>query len=501
MPKSAMTVNDIWQLVLPADALLLAGRDGLQRPAEWATALRATAPLFADLQEGYVALARLAFLRGLSPAVSHVDLVGGLARIHAAALVVDEAVSDQAVALAERLSLPLLLLPEYVDLHALERSILRALVDYEGQLARRDVEIGDELQRRYATTGLQAVLDQVAHATQGKVVLHDAEGNLKLTSGASHALGDLRETHLPVEAAGRTLGQLTLRTDARRQHPLDETWALRAAVLCGVELLQHLTRQETEERLGADLVEQILEGALPPDAVTARLARMGYDLSPKRRHLVIALGNMNSANDGAAADAAGCDLRWLGQREGAAMLSLGYRDDTLILLGLPGELPERRVREWVAQAFDGCIGRGIAVGTSRVVDGVSGLSMAIRQAMEAWRLGRRISGRRGPHSYGEMGLYRLLAGLRDREELGRFYRETLGPLIDYDREHNTELLPTLQAFFEHHGNASQTAKALFVHRNTLNYRLQRIGEITQWDLDDPEARLDAQVALRILQLR
>ena len=50
------------------------------------------------------------------------------------------------------------------------------------------------------------------------------------------------------------------------------------------------------------------------------------------------------------------------------------------------------------------------------------------------------------------------------------------------------------------GNASQTAKALFVHRNTLNYRLQRIAEIGDMDLNDPETRLNAQVALRIHQL-
>ena len=99
-----------------------------------------------------------------------------------------------------------------------------------------------------------------------------------------------------------------------------------------------------------------------------------------------------------------------------------------------------------------------------------------------------------------MGLYRLLAGLGDQEELRRFYPETLGDLVRYDAENHTELLRTLSVYFQEHANASRTARALYVHRNTLSYRLQRIAEITGTSLDDPQARLALQLALLIHRL-
>ena len=501
MTRSTISVHDIWQLAFPAGTTLLGGCAGLGRAVEWVSSLRATQPLFPDLREGYLAIARMSYLRGLSPQVSHHELIDGLDKVGAVALAIDEPVSPDAVALADKLALSLLLLPAGVDLHALERAILRALLDHEGQLARRETEIAAQLRQRYGAMGLQAVLDQVAHATQGEVILEDSQGAIKSSAGASHGLKDIRELSIPVDAAGRALGRLLLRIAKARQHPLDIAHGRQAAIICGLELLQQQTRRETKERLGADLVEQILDGSLGAKTVATRLSRLGYDASPGRHHLVVALGGPVQSVDEASIETAGRDLRWLAQREGAVALTLKYREDTLLLCSFAADVPERRVRGWVKEAFTVCVGKGLGVGLSRLIDGVLGLAEGIRQARGACHLGLRIAGRQGPFDYAELGLYRLLAGLRDREELVHFYEETLGPLDRYDREHNTELLRTLQVFFDHHGNASQTAKALFVHRNTLNYRLRRIGEITDLDLGDAEARLNAQVALRIHRLR
>ena len=64
-----------------------------------------------------------------------------------------------------------------------------------------------------------------------------------------------------------------------------------------------------------------------------------------------------------------------------------------------------------------------------------------------------------------------------------------------------ESLVTLESYFEHNGNMTQTAEALFIHRNTLIYRLERIAEIADLDLDKPETRLAVQLALHISRMR
>ena len=92
-------------------------------------------------------------------------------------------------------------------------------------------------------------------------------------------------------------------------------------------------------------------------------------------------------------------------------------------------------------------------------------------------------------------LYRLLMQIEHNPELIAFQEETLGPLLAY--EGGAELIRTLEAYFQHNSVLSQTAEALFIHRNTLLYRMERIGEILKLDLDKPASRLAVQLALHI----
>jgi cytidylate kinase len=78
-----------------------------------------------------------------------------------------------------------------------------------------------------------------------------------------------------------------------------------------------------------------------------------------------------------------------------------------------------------------------------------------------------------------------------------FYDRTVGPLARYDASHNTRLVETLEAFFANLGNVSQAAESLFLHRNSLLYRLERIREITEMDLDDADALAEMAAGLEI----
>ena len=91
----------------------------------------------------------------------------------------------------------------------------------------------------------------------------------------------------------------------------------------------------------------------------------------------------------------------------------------------------------------------------------------------------------------------LLAGLGPPERMRAFYLARLGALRTYDREHNAELLRTLDAYFAAGRSPTATANRLNTHRNTVLYRLRRIEQLTQLTLRDPRVDLELQVALRI----
>lgn len=74
-------------------------------------------------------------------------------------------------------------------------------------------------------------------------------------------------------------------------------------------------------------------------------------------------------------------------------------------------------------------------------------------------------------------------------------------LLTYDRTHDTDFMQTLDAFLESFGDIVQTAARLHVHPNTCRYRLRRITEICGLDLNDPDARFNAMLQLRVLRLQ
>jgi DNA-binding PucR family transcriptional regulator len=88
----------------------------------------------------------------------------------------------------------------------------------------------------------------------------------------------------------------------------------------------------------------------------------------------------------------------------------------------------------------------------------------------------------------------LLEGLSGSPEL-RPFRELVEPLKKHDRERNSDLVRTLRVFFASGANLSRTADGLLLHRNSVNYRLERFRELTGLDYRDPRARLAMQLGL------
>src|SRR5205823_13776835 len=128
----------------------------------------------------------------------------------------------------------------------------------------------------------------------------------------------------------------------------------------------------------------------------------------------------------------------------------------------------------------------------------SAIARSYAQARRALETAHRFENQGDVVVFEDLGLYRLLFHVSDASELRGFTDQVLGPLIDYDQRRNADLVRTLSAFLEHNGNLQATARELNLHVNSVAYRMQRIRAIAQLDLEQSEARLLAQVALKIL---
>jgi PucR family transcriptional regulator, purine catabolism regulatory protein len=95
----------------------------------------------------------------------------------------------------------------------------------------------------------------------------------------------------------------------------------------------------------------------------------------------------------------------------------------------------------------------------------------------------------------DIGVFGLLYHLWGNPAVDVFCHDVLGELEAYDERRGTGLIETLEVYLSSGGSVSEAARQLNVHRNTLAYRIGRIGELSGRDLARPEDRLLLRVAL------
>jgi purine catabolism regulator len=140
-----------------------------------------------------------------------------------------------------------------------------------------------------------------------------------------------------------------------------------------------------------------------------------------------------------------------------------------------------------------------AIGVSQPHE-IHALTEAYNHAVEALYHGIQIAGYGRVQQYAEMGIYRLFSHPLLREEIDKYVEEWLGPISRYEKSSQTNLIETLRVFLEKGGNYRETAKVLYLHYNSVRYRIKSINNILNCDMDQSRVRLQLQVALLLLPL-
>ena len=136
----------------------------------------------------------------------------------------------------------------------------------------------------------------------------------------------------------------------------------------------------------------------------------------------------------------------------------------------------------------------VTVGISSIVNNIKDLARAYKEARIALEVGKVFDTDRNPISYENLGIGRLIYQL-PTTLCDIFLQEVFrkGSLDSLDQE----TLDTVKAFFENNLNVSETSRKLFVHRNTLVYRLEKIRKLTGLDLREFDHAVTFKVALMV----
>ncbi|MGZ6746190.1 MAG: helix-turn-helix domain-containing protein [Nocardioides sp.] len=348
--------------------------------------------------------------------------------------------------------------------------------------------------------GVEEVSRVLAEVLDARLAIHDADGDRlagepapdgweggvadAIASGRSVAVGD---AYVAAARAGTEhLATLVLHG---RAGPLDlaqRRTLERGALVTALVLLFARTVAQTEERLGGELLTDLVEGDAPALQLRERARRQRVVLEPP---LALAVAATSGIDRHAAVRVA---ARLAGQQRGLAAEHGGA-----VVLLVPGADPVaagRRLADAVAEA-----GGVATVGVHAAdPDALRASYAEARRCLDTLvTLGRAgdVSDPAG------LGLSRLLLGQNGPEQLAEFVGSTLGPVLAYDAQRGTSLVETLEAWFASGGRVKDTGEALHVHPNTVVQRLERVGELLGPAWRDPARGLDVQLALRVHRLR
>ena len=137
----------------------------------------------------------------------------------------------------------------------------------------------------------------------------------------------------------------------------------------------------------------------------------------------------------------------------------------------------------------------IQAGIGAPVQELAGMKESLRQARQAIAMGRVFQPEGRVFAYNRQAMERLISAI-PAETRAQLRKELLSE--ETGKQLNSEMMETVRAFFRNDLNLSTTARQLFIHRNTLTYRLQRIRELLDCDPDDDDTRLHLLLSFRFL---
>lgn len=538
-----ITISDILQLALPVKTAVLSGGAQDRRTVRWVALLTTWNDLPNQVQTGDLVLVPPHLQQKISELSLQAKLTE-LAEFEIAGVILFDPVSDKLAESTNQLSLTLLQLPAEAVTRDIHRGIATLLVDRQYATAERGMQLYRKLaEMSREEQGLDAMTDLISKLTGKIVVIQDKRLEIKASSAPRNnklafdmptlfelitqreqlpavlrnrkAAARARPTYwqqiLPIENLGRLVspivsgdrarGYLSLIGPADDLDLLDSLAVEHGAAACALEMAKAKAVSEAKKALRGNFLEGVLAGTLPIKEIERLEGRLDHDT----RQPHAAITTMWTNNDPPSLRRLETSINWLLRNHSRPALVHIYGETHIcIFQALKNEEDidsalelGRRLKENAAKEFPEA---NLIAGLSGPATTLSDWPKIYNEALQAMQLGERL------HlseivEFNSLGVYRVLGQLEDIPNVRQFTEQVIGPLVEYDRQHRSSLVQTIDFYFAHHGNISQTAEALFIHRNTLLYRLERIQELTNHELNQANMRLALHLALKLWQLR
>ncbi|MDI6825293.1 MAG: PucR family transcriptional regulator ligand-binding domain-containing protein [Bacillota bacterium] len=532
-----LTVGEALGIGVMQRARLIAGAGGLGRVIRTITVMD-TPDIKNWLRGGELLLSNIFVIKD-NPE-EQVRLVQDLAERGAAGLGIKlkryvESIQPRMLELADSLDLPLIEMP--VDCAWIDVMIplYTEIINRQAARLSRAWEIHDTFTRA-ALEGrsIQGVLELLSSLTGSAAAMVDAEGNILgaqppgswdeaairwALPGAQGANGPVlppdetpaaeNRRVFPVKAGKRLHGYVLLQAPGQISEA-DFTALEHAATVLALEMAKLQAISEVERRFENQLLWDLLNGNITTkEALESRARHAGMKLAPGYAVIVLDIDGferycLEVLRDEEKAQEVRERFARTARSSAAfhmpSSLCMDLSDSVTVLV--PVVSPDRgdlvRLAAAIRNETLGALpGLTVSGGISRVCRELQQLPGAYREARQAIELGKELKGAGHITDFDELGSYRVLLSSGNRAEIERFYREILGPL---EEQEQPELIETVAAFFRCNCNPVRCARELFVHPNTVRYRLRKFEALSGISLGNQEDLFNLQLALKLRRL-
>jgi purine catabolism regulator len=317
--------------------------------------------------------------------------------------------------------------------------------------------------------------------------------------------GDITCRIIPIAYANDLYGYLVAWETIRKLQSTDYVALETAAITAAIRQLKLQQIQESRARMQESFFDDLLQNRILSVSSIENLAKL-YGISTNQDHViaVIDLETVDASRDKILQEIIEEKIAFYKKR-----VQMFKRHNDFVLIIEVDRKQKRKeqndaVREFIS-VIDTQVHAEIPTCTYRIGVGsiISALQFTQRSytlALEVLRLSQKMDDEDRVHYFSDFIGYHLLDQHIQQKDLLEFFHEILGPLDAHDAEHNANLLETLDVYFKSNANLSDAAKAMFIHRNTLIYRIDKIKQILNTDLKDSEENFVFMMALHIMKI-
>ncbi len=555
-----LTVAEILKLPILADARVLAGEDGLDREVSQVTV--GEVPDIGDWLTGGELVLSTFFAVETTPE-AQVEFTRKIIKAGAAGLMVKpgrfiEEVDPKIIELGLKHNFPVVEIPPEVRWTHITAEISERIVGEHVALLRRTQDIHQRLLEIVINGGSwQSIADASAELIHRPVLLEDSFSEVLSQSVPDDSENRLVEEFEDLRKAAGANGRAKAAKSTERYHrtplkkdsefpamvtvpiivdhdilgyvssfeadselnELDLVALESAATVAAVEMGRELTRLEAETRLRGDFVDDLLADEFDGGpTMLQRASFLGGDLS---RGCLCLIADIDSFGDYVRdkkltePEVQQIKNRFFSSvkqqiRASHERALLTPKSDNVIaflpplkdgegkLMGM-ARATAMRIRQSCREIMPDLT---VSIGLGRFHADPLETRRAYREAQSALQVSQRLGETGAIATFDDMGVYKLLLGAleEDPEEVRNFYEETIARIETYDRQHNTDLVGTLEAYLVNNRSVAATAEALFTHRHTIRYRLSRINDLTGLDVHRSEDQEKLGFGLKVMRL-